>query len=249
VDGDGFDVDAFGVMLSRPGAQRPKFVYVIPDYQNPTGRSLSVERRYALVALARRYGVLIVEDVAYRELGFDGVRRPSLRSLGPDVVAQIGTFAKTFTPGVRMGWVAGPATLVTHLVRAKQYTDQCVSALGQRLLEDYGRTGGFDRGIATSRAFYQRRCAAMVTALEARLPAGAQFTRPGGGFFTWVTAPESVNVTALQPEARRAGVVFMPGPMFCPDGRGAHELRLAYSKVPEAQIAEGVERLGRILGA
>jgi 2-aminoadipate transaminase len=247
LDKDGFDVAAMERLLRRPGGQRPKFVYLIPDYQNPTGHSLSVERRHALVALARRYGFLIVEDVAYREIGFDGVRRPSLRSLAPDVVIQLGTFAKTFSPGIRMGWITAPAALTTHLVRAKQYTDQCVSALGQRLLEEYGRSGDFDRGIAASREFYQKRCAAIVDALTEYLPPEVTFTRPGGGFFTWLTAPEPVDVAALQPAARRARVVFMAGHTFYPDGRGANQLRLAYSKVPPEQIAVGVRRLGEIL--
>jgi 2-aminoadipate transaminase len=170
VDDDGLDVDALGQAILRAGVNPPKLLYVIPDYQNPTGVSMSVERRHALVALARRHGLLIVEDVAYRELGFHDERCPSLWGLAPDVVAQLGTFSKTFTPGMRMGWIAAPAPLVAQLVRAKQNTDQCASSLGQLLLEDYGRSGQFDRGVAASREFYRKRCQIMMAALGACLP-------------------------------------------------------------------------------
>jgi 2-aminoadipate transaminase len=246
-DEDGLDVAALERMLERPGSRPVKFVYVIPDYQNPTGRSLSTERRHALVELARRHGVLVVEDVAYRELGFDDERRPSLRAIGPDVVVQLGTFAKTFFPGMRLGWIAGPAPLVTQVVRAKQYTDQCAAAFGQRLLEDYGRSGAFDRGIAASRAFYRRRSEIMLAALDAYLPPGVRFTRPAGGFFTWLTAPPSVDTGALLRQAAAEGVNYLPGSVFYADGQGANELRLAYSKVPDDTIGEGVRRLAKVL--
>src|SRR5918912_4148854 len=121
MDGDGLVVDALAERLEA-GA-RPKFLYIIPEYQNPTGRTLPLERRHALVELCRRHGVLIFEDVAYRELPFDGRSLPSLWSLGPDVVLQAGTFSKTLFPGVRLGWAAGPAAVVDELAAAKQNTD------------------------------------------------------------------------------------------------------------------------------
>lgn len=245
-DEDGVDVDALAALLDRPGP-RPKYVYVIADHQNPTGRSLSTERRHALVALARRHGVLVVEDVAYRELGFGAERRPSLYAIGPDVVVQLGTFAKTFNPGCRLGWIAGPPALVAQLVRAKQYTDQCAGAFGQRLLEEYGRSGGYDRGIVAARTFYRRRGETIAAALDTHLPPGAGFTRPGGGFFTWVTVPPGVEVADLVAPAAAEGVAFLPGRIFYPDGRGADQLRLAYSKVADDAITEGVRRLSRIL--
>jgi 2-aminoadipate transaminase len=135
IDGDGLRIDALAERLAA-GA-RPKLLYTIPDHQNPAGVSLAAERRVALVELARRYGFLLVEDVAYRELGFEGdAREPSLWALAPDVVVQIGTFSKTFFPGVRLGWAAGPAEVIAWLVTAKQNSDQCAGALGQRLLEE-----------------------------------------------------------------------------------------------------------------
>ncbi|HET8528777.1 MAG TPA: PLP-dependent aminotransferase family protein, partial [Gaiellaceae bacterium] len=133
VDADGLDVDALAALLGA--GLRPKLLYTIPDHQNPAGVTLAAGRRSALVELARRYGVLVVEDVAYRELGFDGTAPPSLWSLAPDTVVQAGTTSKTFFPGVRLGWAAGPAEVVAQLVSAKQNTDQCSGALGQRLFE------------------------------------------------------------------------------------------------------------------
>src|SRR5205823_3836225 len=132
MDDEGLQVDRLAEALA--GGLRPKLLYTIPDYQNPAGVSMSPERRRAVVDLARRYGFVLLEDVAYRELGFDDVRHPSLWSLGPDVTVQSGTFSKTFFPGVRLGWAAGPATVVEQMVAAKQNTDQCAGALGQRLL-------------------------------------------------------------------------------------------------------------------
>lgn len=249
MDEEGLDITALEDLLTRHGSPPVKYVYVIPDHQNPTGRSLSTPRRHALVELARRHGVLIVEDVAYRELGFGEERRPTLWAIGPDVVLQLGTFAKTFLPGLRLGWVAGPAPLVTEVVRAKQFTDQCASPLGQRLLEDYGRSGGYDRGIAAARTFYRHRRDLMLGALDAHLPPEVRFTRPDGGFFSWLTAPAGTDVESIRPHALDAGVDFLPGRVFYPGGDGGNELRLAYSSVPEDKIAEGVRRLGKVLGA
>ena len=245
-DDDGLDVDALARLLAT-ARTAPKILYIIPEHQNPTGASLGVQRRHQLVELARRYGLLIVEDVAYRDLGFDGERRPSLWALAPDVVAQVGTFSKTFAPGFRMGWVAAPRRLVAQLVRAKQNTDQCAGALGQLLLEDYGRSGGYDRGIAAAQRFYGARCTAMLDALARHLPAAARYTRPLGGFFSWVSLPAGVDTAALQQRAADAGVTYVPGSAFYPDARGANALRLAFSRVDVDLIDEGVRRLSVVL--
>ena len=145
---------------------RPRFVYVIPEYQNPSGRTLSLARRHALVDACRRYGVLIFEDVAYRELAFDGEPLPSLWSLGPDVVLQAGTFSKIFSPGFRLGWAVGPASIVALLADFKQNTDQCSGALGQRMVEEYGRAGHFDTGVPRARALYASHWAALSASLD-----------------------------------------------------------------------------------
>ena len=244
LDDDGLDVEALGQLLA--GGLRPKLLYTIPDHQNPSGRSMSADRRRALTTLAQRYGLLIVEDVAYRDLSFTDDRADSLWSLAPDVVVQVGTFSKTFFPGVRLGWAVGPAVLVEQMVTAKQNSDQCAGALGQRLVEDYLRGGHLDRQLIASRALYASRCAAMMTALEREMPPSVTWTRPTGGFFTWLTGPACTDTTALTGPAQAARVAFVPGAPFYPDGRGQRELRLSFSRVTEPDIDEGVRRLAAL---
>jgi 2-aminoadipate transaminase len=247
IDDDGLRVDVLADRLAAGG--RPKLVYVIPDHQNPAGVSLAAERRVALVELARRYGFLLLEDVAYRELSFEGSRLPALWSLAPDVVVQIGTFSKTFFPGVRLGWVAGPAEVVAWLVTAKQNTDQCAGGLGQRLLEEYGRRGLLDRQIAAARELYQRRCRLLLAAIAAQMPQGVRWTTPRGGFFSWVTLPPEVDTAKLAQAALERGVAFVPGVPFFPDGQGWNQLRLSFSKVDDEVIPEGIRRLSALLAA
>jgi 2-aminoadipate transaminase len=238
------DVDALASLLD--GGLRPKLLYTIPDHQNPAGITLSPERRAAVVGLARRYGFLVVEDVAYRELGFDGSAPPSLWSSGPDVVVQAGTTSKTFFPGVRLGWAAGPAEIVAQLVSAKQNTDQCAGALGQRLFEEYVRRGWIDEQLERSRALYARKCARLLDSLAASMPDGVAWTTPRGGFFSWLTVPG--DATELARRAADEGVAVVPGALFYPDGRGGGNLRLSFSMVDESLVATGIERLASLLG-
>src|SRR5579875_2325566 len=248
MDADGLRVDQLADQLAAGLA--PKLLYTIPDHQNPTGLSLSAERRTALVELARHYGFLILEDVAYRELGFGGVRPPSLWALAPDVTVQVGTFSKVFFPGVRLGWAAGPAPVIAQLAVAKQNSDQCSGALGQRLLEEYGRGGHLDHQLIASRALYARRAALTATALAEHMPDGTSWTSPGGGFFTWLTAPEGVDTVALAAAARAAQVAYVPGRPFYPGTTtvGTRQLRLAYSRVRDDLIGEGIQRLAVLIG-
>ena len=243
LDADGLDVDALAALLD--GGLRPKLLYTIPDHQNPAGVTLAADRRAGLVELARRYGFLLVEDVAYRELGFDGTAPPSLWSLAPDAVVQLGTTSKTFFPGVRLGWAVGPAEVVAQLVSAKQNTDQCAGALGQRLFEEYVRRGWIDEQLAASRALYGRKCELLLDALAASMPAGVEWTTPRGGFFSWVTVP--VDAAELAQRAVAEGVAVVPGALFYPDGRGTNELRLSFSMVDETLIAPGIATLASVL--
>jgi 2-aminoadipate transaminase len=245
VDGDGMRVDVLAGLLD--GGLRPKVIYTIPDYQNPTGLSMSGERRHALIDLARHYGFLVLEDVAYRELGFGGEQPPSLWSLAPDVVLQAGTFSKTFFPGVRLGWAAGPGEVVRQLGVAKQNSDQCAGALGQRMLEEYGRGGHLDRQITLSRQLYTRRAALTAEALAAHMPDGATWTTAHGGFYTWLTVPDGVDTVSLSPAAAERKVAYVPGRPFYPHDAGASQLRLAYSRVADDLIDEGIRRLGDLI--
>src|SRR4051794_13147108 len=169
IDEAGLDVDELEHRLAN--GLRPKILYTIPDHQNPAGVTLAADRRALLVELARRHGFLIVEDVAYRELAFDGdASAPTLWSLAPDVVVQAGTTSKTFFPGLRLGWAIAPAEISQRLVSAKQNTDQCAGALGQRLFEEYVRRGWIEEQLAESRALYRGKCEASLAALARHLP-------------------------------------------------------------------------------
>ena len=266
MDDEGMQVDVLAGLLAA--GLRPKLLYTIPDHQNPTGLSLSPERRAALVELARRYRFLILEDVAYRELTFaglapqrgveggsapsgqaqfDAVVPQSLWSEAPDVVIQAGTFSKTFFPGVRLGWAAGPSEVIAQLVTAKQNSDQCSGALGQRMLEEYGRGGHLDRQLVASRALYARRAGLMGKALQAHMPEGTTWTSPRGGFFTWVTAPGGLDTVALSPAASARKVAYVPGQPFYPGDGGTSQMRLAYSRVDDELIDEGARRLGNLV--
>jgi 2-aminoadipate transaminase len=246
VDAGGLRVDALEEALAS--GPRPKLLYVIPDHQNPSGLSLTEERRRALVELCRREGLLIVEDVAYRELGFDGGAASTLWSLAPDVVVQLGTFSKILVPGVRLGWAVGPRALLTAMTAAKQNSDQCAGALGQMLMAEYVRGGHLAHTLDVARPLYRRRATAMLDALGRHMPDGVTWTRPAGGFFVWLTAPEHVDTRALVAPAARLGVAYVPGAPFYTDTRGGNEIRLSFSRADEGSIDEGIRRLAGLLG-
>jgi 2-aminoadipate transaminase len=245
MDDDGLRVDALAQRLTE--GPRPKFLYTIPEYQNPTGRTLPLERRVELVELCRRQGVLIFEDVAYRELPFDGTSLPSLWSLAPDQVLQAGTFSKSLFPGVRLGWAVGPPDVVAELSAAKQTTDQCAGGLGQRLLEEYGRAGGFERHLPAARALYASRWAALSAALTHHMPEEVDWTEPAGGFLTWLTLPQELDTLAMRPAATAAGVAYVPGPPFHVGDGGRNTLRLSFSHLTETELETAVERLAGVV--
>jgi 2-aminoadipate transaminase len=245
MDEDGLRVDELEAQLAD--GLRPKFVYTIPEYQNPTGRTLPLERREALVEACRKHGVLILEDVAYRELSFDGTSLPTLWSLAPEIVLQAGTFSKSFFPGVRLGWAVGPSEVVAELAAGKQNTDQCAGGLGQRMVEEYGRGGGFERHLPAARALYASHWAALSAALESHMPDGAEWTQPTGGFLTWLTLPETVDTIELRPAALEAGVAYVPGPPFFVGDTGHHSMRLSFSHLTEPELEEAVGRLARVV--
>jgi 2-aminoadipate transaminase len=244
LDDDGLQVDELERQLA--GGLEPKLLYTIPDHQNPAGVSMSTERREALVALARRYGFVIFEDVAYRELDLGEKSLPSLWSLAPDVVVQAGTTSKTFFPGVRLGWAASPAAISSQLVCAKQNTDQCAGALGQRFFEEYVRRGYLDEQLDASNALYRMKRDCMLAALEQSMPDHVRWTSPRGGFFTWLTLPGG-DASSLAAAAVTAGVGIVPGSLFYPDGRGNDNVRLSFSLVDESQIAAGIATLATLV--
>jgi 2-aminoadipate transaminase len=244
IDEEGLLVDALEERLEA-GA-RPKLLYVIPEYQNPTGRTLPLARREALVEVCRRHGVLILEDVAYREISFDGGALPSLWALAPDVVVQAGTFSKIFCPGVRLGWAVGPREVIAQLAAAKQTTDQCAGGLGQRMVEAYGRAGHFERQIPGARELYASHWRALERGLRDHMPAGVTWSEPLGGFFSWLTLPEGIDTIALRPAAIEAGVAYVPGAPF---GGAPNELRLAFSYLGEPELETAASRLSSAVAA
>lgn len=244
IDENGLVVDALAALIAA--GTLPKVLYTIPEYQNPTGRTMSADRRAALVEICRAHRILLVEDVAYRELGFYDDKLPSLWSLGPDVVVQIGTFSKTFSPGVRLGWAAGPAEVVTQLIVAKQNSDQCAGALGQRMIEEFLRRGHLPAQLERERSLYRGRGEAMAAAMQRHLPPESSWTPPRGGFFSWLQVP-GINSAALALAAREANVAFVPGAPFFAE-RVAHDyLRLSFSRSDEAEIEEGIARLAHVI--
>ncbi|MDQ5834627.1 MAG: PLP-dependent aminotransferase family protein [Actinomycetota bacterium] len=248
MDDEGLRVDALEERLAA--GLRPKFVYTIPEYQNPTGRTLPLKRRRELVEVCRRHDVLILEDVAYRELSFDDqTTLPTLWSLAPDLVLQAGTFSKSFFPGVRLGWAVGPAEVVAELAAAKQNTDQCAGGLGQRLVEEYGRAGGFERHLPAARALYASHWDALSGALTRHMPEEVDWTEPTGGFLTWLTLPAELDTFALRPAALEAGVGYVPGPPFHVGDNGANTLRLSFSHLNEPELEIAAERLAAVVGS
>jgi len=247
MDADGLDVAAFAERLA--GGLRPKVLYVIPEFQNPSGRTLPLDRRQALVELCRRHGVLILEDVAYREIRFEGEPLPSLWSLAPDVVLQAGTFSKLLSPGVRLGWAAGPRNVIARLAAAKQTTDQCAGALGQRIVEEYGRAGLFERGVPAARELYASHWRALDRALREHMPGGVTWSRPTGGFFSWLTLPPQMDAMALRTAALEAGVMYVPGSLFYvgdEGGRESNHARLSFSLLGEDDLESAVVRLSTL---
>ncbi len=224
----------------------PKFVYVIPDFQNPSGLLLGTERRRQIIDICRRLELIVLEDVAYRDLAFDGSTLPSMYELGPDVTVQMGTFSKTFTPGTRMGWAAGPATVIAAMAEAKTNTDQCAGALGQCILEAMIREGHYAAALPRLQRAYGERAAALMEALDQNLGEVATWTHPQGGFFSWVDV-DGVDTKMLAGPAIEAGVAFVPGAPFFAESGPRSQLRLSFSRTPAQQMAEGTARLARAI--
>jgi len=227
---------------------RVKLVYVVPDFQNPSGRVWSLERRRRFMEVVRRHGVTVVEDCPYGEVRFEGAPVPPLKSM--DAAGQVvflGTFSKIFCPGFRVGWVAAARPLLEKYVLAKQGADLHTSTISQMEIATYLSMFDIDADLRRIREVYRARRDAMARELELELPAQARFTRPQGGLFLWVELPAEVNARELLQRCLERGVAFVPGGSFFPNGGHENTLRLNFSSMPEERIAEGVRRLGTAL--
>ncbi|MDQ7858873.1 MAG: PLP-dependent aminotransferase family protein [Armatimonadota bacterium] len=233
--------------LARAG-RRPKFIYVVPDFQNPSGITWTQERREQLLALAGEFGTLIVEDNPYREMRFAGMAPPPIAALDrAGRTLYLSTFSKTLAPGLRIGWLAGPAAVIERCVTAKQAMDLCGPALTQAIAAALLARGGLLTRLPEVVARYRRKCTAMLEALEREMPPGVTWTRPEGGLFLWVRLPEGLDAGAMLQPALAEGVAYVPGQAFHCDGGGRNTMRLNFSYPTEAQIAEGIARLARLV--
>jgi 2-aminoadipate transaminase len=229
--------------------RRAKFLYTIPNHQNPAGVSLSVPRREAVLALAERFDLLVLEDNPYGLLDFKGETAPALRTLAPDRVIYVGTLSKVFSPGIRVGWVAAAEPVRDKVVLLKEAADLCQSNLTQHVAERWFATQPWMRQVEEFRELYRERCEAMLGEMAQTFPAGCTWNQPAGGFFVWVRLAGGLDAQALLPKAIGARVAYVPGSAFYADAGGAAELRLSFCFPTAEQIREGVRRLGEVLHA
>lgn len=256
IDDEGMRVDLLEDAL-RAG---PKFLYVLPNFQNPGGVTLSLPRRRRLVELAGHYGVPIVEDDPYGQLRYEGEHLPPLVKLDAEVhgccngerpfrggVLYLGTLSKTLAPGLRVGWVVAPEEIMTRLVQMKQGADLHTSTFTQMVAYETARGGFLDRHVRRIRELYGERRDAMLAALERHFPPGVEWTHPHGGLFLWVTLPEGLNSAELFQEALKEKVAFIPGNAFHPCGGGERTMRLNFSYCTPERIEEGIGRLAGVI--
>ena len=245
LDDHGMQVDNLPALLEQ---HAPKFIYVMPTFQNPTGRTLSLERRRRLVEIAGHYGVPIVEDDPYCELRYDGDSLPPLKALDTsDNVVYLGSFSKTLSPGLRVGFVVAPGSIMENLVWAKQAADLHTASLPQRIVHEFLRRGLLDPHIQTIVSHYRRRRDSMLSAISACFPNDVRAERPEGGIFSWVTLPSGLVSERLFEDAVREKVVFVPGSCYSPDGSLQNTMRLNFSASTEDKIKVGIERLARVI--
>jgi len=246
MDDDGMCVDDVeGVLAS---GERIKFIYAIPTFQNPTGRSMSLERRRRLIDLANQYGVPIVEDDPYGELRFEGEHLPTLKALDKTgCVIYLGTFSKILAPGLRLGWVVAAPEALEGLLHGKQPSDLHTGMAQQMATYVVCKDGFVDEQVERIKTFYKERRDIMLRAIEEHFPSDARFTRPAGGLFVWAELPRNVDTRELLIDAVKEKVAFVPGQGFHPDHSGTNTMRLNFSNVPPDQLREGVRRLGKAI--
>jgi 2-aminoadipate transaminase len=254
IDDDGMITDELEESL-RTG---PKFIYVLPNFQNPTGVTLSLERRRQLIHLADRYGVPIVEDDPYGQLRYEGEHLPSIVSLDDEYrnngdtfyrgnVIYLSTFSKILAPGLRLGWVIAPAEVIRRLVQAKQGTDLHTATFNQIVAHEISKAGFIDTHILTIRNIYGERRDVMLAGMDRFFPAEMNWTHPQGGLFLWGVMPNYLNSADVLKDAVKREVAFVPGEPFYPCGGGHNTMRINFSNATPEMILEGISRLGDVL--
>jgi 2-aminoadipate transaminase len=228
---------------------KPKFIYEIPDFQNPSGITMSLKRRKELIRIAEKHDLLIIEDSPYRQLRFEGKSEPSLIGMNPERVLSLYTFSKILLPGFRLGWMAGPGELIQKAVTAKQSVDLCSPPFNQAILYEYLHSGLLEKQIAVIIKAYREKRDFMLSKLSKYMPKlpGLKWTHPQGGLFLWVTMPESIDAGEMFHSAIERQVAYVVGSAFYPDGGGRNSFRMNFSYSSMAEIEEGVKRLAEVI--
>ena len=230
----------------KAAGKRIKFLYSVPNYHNPAGTTLSLERRPQIVDICQRHGILVLEDNPYGLLGFDGEPFPAMRTLSEEGVVYLGSFSKTFAPGLRVGWALAPHAVREKLVLASESAILCPSAYSQMTVSTYLANCDWMAQIKVYRELYRERRDAMIESLSAMLPQ-ATWTHPDGGFYVWLTLPEGVNAKAMLPRAVTERVAYVPGTAFFADGTGQRNVRLSYCYPDPDRIREGIRRFAGVV--
>ncbi|MFN8074377.1 MAG: PLP-dependent aminotransferase family protein [Kineosporiaceae bacterium] len=248
LDADGLIPEALEATLTslRAAGRRVKLLYTVPNHHNPAGVTMSAERRPRIVEIARRFGVLVLEDDPYGLLGFDGDPLPSLQSYDPDGVIYLGSFSKTFAPGLRVGWAVAPHAVREKLVLASESAILCPSNFSQLAIARYLTTHDWKHQVGVFRDLYRERRDAMIDALGELIPR-ASWNVPRGGFYVWVQLPPGLDAKAMLPRAVTERVAYVPGTAFYADGQGRTSLRLSYCYPTSERIREGVRRLALVI--
>ncbi len=227
--------------------KKPKFIYAIPDFQNPTGITMSVARRQEIIDVARKYDLIIIEDSPYKELRFEGESQPTMYSMAPERTVLLGTFSKTFVPGFRLGWIIAPTEIIDRLIVAKQSADLCTPILNQELAALYMERGHYDVNLQKTIDLYRGKRDLMDKCLKENMPAGVTWTKPEGGLFLLISLPEGMSARELFDIAIQENVAFVTGDVFYCDGKGQNTLRLNFSYASDENMIEGVKRLGNAI--
>jgi DNA-binding transcriptional MocR family regulator len=249
MDDDGLVPQALREAIAAVTAagRRAKFLYTIPNFHNPAGVTLAVDRRAEILEICAESGVLVVEDNPYGLLGFDGQTYPALRSYDRDNVVYLGSFSKTFAAGLRVGWVLAPHAVRERLVLAAESATLCPPTITQMVVSRYLATHDWRGQIKLFQQTYRERRDAMLAALDQHLPVGCTWTRPDGGFYVWLTVPEGVDTKAMLPRAITSRVAYASGTGFYADGLGSRQMRLSFCYPTPERIKEGVRRLANVL--
>lgn len=230
----------------KSAGKRIKFLYSVPNFHNPAGTTMSLERRPQIVEICHRHGILVLEDNPYGLLGFDREPYAAMRTLSDEGVVYLGSFSKTFAPGLRVGWALAPHAVREKLVLASESAILCPSAYSQMTVSTYLATSDWMAQIKVYRELYRERRDAMIESLGAQLPQ-ATWTHPDGGFYVWVTLPAGVNAKAMLPRAVTERVAYVPGTAFFADGTGQRNVRLSYCYPEPDRIREGVRRFASVV--